>query len=52
MSQENEMYEGVEQLIKDLLKKYENMQTYTDCEEYRREGAIGALEGLLEMLNS
>lgn len=51
MSQEDEMYEGVEQVIRDLLKKYENQQTYTDCEEYRREGAVGVLEELLEMLN-
>ena len=52
MSQENKTYEDIEQLIKDLLKKYENLQTYTDCGEYRREGAVGVLEDLLEMINS
>lgn len=35
-------------IIKNLLKKYENQKTYTDCEEYRREGAIGVLEELIE----
>ena len=34
--------------IHDMLREYESNQTYTDCEEYRREGAVGALEDLLE----
>lgn len=51
MSQSDEMYEGIEETIHELIKKYENQKTYTDCEEYRREGAISALESLLEKLN-
>ena len=41
----------MEDIIKDLLKKYESQQTYTDCEEYRREGAVSVLEELLEIIN-
>ena len=41
----------MENIIKDLLGKYENQETYTDCEEYRREGAVAALEELLEIIN-
>jgi hypothetical protein len=41
----------MEDIVKDLFKKYENQQTYTDCEEYRREGAISVLEELLEIIN-
>lgn len=37
-------------LIKQKIETYENQKTYTDCEEYRREGAIGVLEDLLEDL--
>ena len=49
MLQEDELFEALEGDVKELLKQYESMETYTDCEEYRREGAIGALEQLLEM---
>ena len=41
----------MEDIIKGLLEKYENQETYTDCEEYRREGAVGVLEELLEIIN-
>lgn len=51
MSQEDEMFEWLEQDVKDLLEEYENQETYTSCEEYRRQGAVAALERLLEMWN-
>ena len=51
MSEAMEMYEGLEDSVKKLLAYYNNLKTYTDYEEYRREGAIGALERLLEMWN-
>ena len=50
-SQADEMYEGIEATIHELIKEYENQKSYTDCEEYRREGAISALEKLLTILN-
>ena len=37
-------------LIKQKIEAYESQKTYTDCEEYRREGAVGVLETLLEDL--
>ena len=37
-------------LIKQKIETYESQKTYTDCEEYRREGAVGVLETLLEDL--
>ena len=46
-----ECMDWMENIIKDLLGKYENQETYTDCEEYRREGAVGVLEELLEIIN-
>ena len=51
MSVADEMYEGIESVIEDLLQHYKTLTTCTDCEEYRREGAISALERLLEVLN-
>lgn len=51
MSEALEMYESIEVDVKDLLKYYQTLETYTDCEEYRREGAVSALERLLEMWN-
>lgn len=36
--------------VHDMLLHYENLETYTDCEEYRREGGVGALEDLLERI--
>ncbi len=38
--------------IEDLLEKYNAQETHTDCEEYRRQGAVGALEELLNSINS
>jgi hypothetical protein len=51
MTEADEMFESIEQDVKDLLKHYENLETYTDCEEYRKQGAISALEKLLAMWN-
>jgi hypothetical protein len=51
MAQEDEMFEWFEQDVKDLLEEYENQDTYTDCEEHRRQGAVTALERLLAMWN-
>ena len=51
MSEAMEMYDGLEYSVKELLAYYNNLETYTDCEEYRREGAIDALERLLKMWN-
>ncbi len=51
MSEAEEMYEGNEFKIEDLLQHYHNFETYTDCEQYRKEGAIAALERLIEILN-
>lgn len=45
-----ECMDWMENIIKDLLEKYENQEAYTDCEEYRREGAICALEELLDII--
>lgn len=36
--------------ILDKLVEYENMTTYTDCEEYWRQGGITALEELVERM--
>ena len=47
----DETLEWIEEDVKDLLSEYKNQYTYTDCEEYRRQGAIDALERLLEMWN-
>ena len=37
--------------IEELLEKYNAQETHTDCEEYRRQGAIGVLEELTTFLN-
>lgn len=45
-----ECMERMENIVTNMLEEYENQKTYTDCEEYRREGAVGALEELLEII--
>ena len=35
-----------------LLAEYESRKTYTDCEEYRKQGAIEVLEMMIDMLSS
>lgn len=51
MSESNEMYEGIESVINDMLEGYKNTETYTDAEWYRREGSIETLVSLLEKSN-
>ena len=51
MSEADEMYEGIESVIEDMIRDYSNKKAYTDCEFYRNQGAISALEELLEKLN-
>ena len=46
-----ECIDWIESIVKDMLEEYENQKTYNDCEEYRREGAIGVLEKLLDIIN-
>jgi len=50
MSETNEMYEVIESEIENLLQYYYNLEVYTDREQYRKEGAIAALEHLIEIL--
>ena len=51
MSESDEMYEGIESVIEDLIQEYENQETVTDYEKYKQEGAIKALKKLLNKLN-
>lgn len=44
--------EEIKSIIEDMLKRENEKKTYTDCEEYWKQGAIGALEELLDKLNS
>lgn len=37
--------------IYSMFDEYEEMKTYTDCEEYRREGAIAVLEDLVAAID-
>lgn len=37
-------------VITSLLLEYEAQMTYEDCDEYRRQGAISALERLLDII--
>ena len=41
----------IEKIILDMLNYYYNKETFYDCEEYRKQGAIDVLEGLLEILS-
>ena len=38
--------------IIELLAEYTRRKTYTECEEYRREGAVEVLERMIDMLSS
>lgn len=48
---EDEIFDWVEESVREEIKRFESMETFTDVEEYRRQGAIGALEHLLEIWN-
>lgn len=52
MSEADEMYEGIESVIQDLIKEYENKYEYYECESYWNLGAVEALEELLRRLNT
>ncbi len=41
-----------ERVIKSLILEYEAQRTYTECEEYRRQGAVTALERLLDIVGT
>ena len=51
MSEANEMYEGIESVVHDLITDYKNQKAVTDAEKYKQEGAIEALQKLLTILN-
>ncbi len=51
MAEADEMFESIEADVKDLLEYYEHLETYTECEKYRKQGAISALEKLLAIWN-
>ena len=48
MKKQKEVYEDIENLIKAMITEYENQKCYYECEEYRKQGAISALEETLE----
>ena len=52
MSEADEMYEGIESVIKDLIEDYEHKYEYYECEKYWNLGAVEALEELLRRLNN
>lgn len=52
MSEADEMYEGIESVIKDLIEDYEHRYEYEDYEKYWNLGAVEALEELLRRLNT
>lgn len=51
VSIEQEGFECIEELIKDMIKEYEAMAEYYDTDGYVKQGAISALEELLRRLN-
>lgn len=51
MSEADEMYEGIESVIDDMVREYENKKTYTLSQEHKRQGGIAALEELRRRLN-
>ena len=51
MSEADEMYDGIESVIKDLIEEYQNKYEYYDNESYWNLGAVEALEELLRRLN-
>lgn len=48
----NEIDKHITNIINKMIAEYTNKKTYTDCEEYRRQGNIESLENLLMILNS
>ena len=50
LSEDLATFRGID--IDALLTEYESIKTYTDCEEYRKQGAIEVLERMIDMLSS
>lgn len=50
LSEDLATFRGID--IVALLTEYESIKTYTDCEEYRKQGAIEVLERIIDMLSS
>lgn len=50
LSEDLATFRGID--IVALLTEYESRKTYTECEEYRREGAVEVLERMIDMLSS
>jgi hypothetical protein len=50
LSEDLATFRGID--IVALLTEYESRKTYTDCEEYRKQGAIEVLERMIDMLSS
>lgn len=50
LSEDLATFRGID--IVALLTEYESRKTYTDCEEYRKQGAIEVLERIIGMLSS
>lgn len=50
LSEDLATFRGID--IAALLTEYESIKTYTDCEEYRKQGAIEVLERMIDMLSS
>lgn len=50
LSEDLATFRGID--IVALLTEYESRKTYTDCEEYRKQGAIEVLERMIYMLSS
>lgn len=52
MSEVDEVYEGIESVIQDLIEEYENRYEYYEYESHWNNGAVEALEELLRRLNT
>ena len=50
LSEDLATFRGID--IVALLTEYESRKIYTDCEEYRKQGAIEVLERMIDMLSS
>ncbi len=38
--------------LKKILEVEESRTTYTDCEEYRKQGKVSAIEGIIELIEN
>lgn len=52
MNEGEEMYEGIESTIEDLLEEYRAVHPRDCYQEYKKRGSIEALEKVIEILNS